>query len=81
MWLSAGGKIVQCAIGPIKGEGAEKSWPWTWTTDWVREQRTEYVNLQLGSQSNDRKDKFADQEIVVALLLLSVNASSCSIRC
>ena len=39
------------------------------------------MNLQLGSQSNDRKDKFADQEIVVTLLLLSVNASSCSIRC
>ena len=46
-----------------------------------REQRTECVNLQLGSQSNDRDDTFVDQEIVVTLLLLSVNASSCSIRC
>ena len=25
------------------------------------EQRTECVNLQLGSQSNNREDKFADQ--------------------
>ena len=35
-WLQEA-KIVQYAIGPIKGEVAVNSWPWTWTTDWVRE--------------------------------------------